>query len=182
MFPWKDQDDIETSEWLHTKEPYICHAVSNSILNKCTNDVAGARIYVMEYPDCESAKVIIQSQIEEVVVLGEGPNDLELKKESEEVQAGHILLEMAKVKVRYCKPNISSVSLDFLAKMSPTTTTSDEDCASSAVEVFEQERKKRKVAERRIAKEILMKEANYDAYKVDDNGKRKDFLSWEDYL
>jgi deoxycytidylate deaminase len=156
--------------------------VSNSILNKCTNDVAGARIYVMEYPDCESAKVIIQSRIEEVVVLGDAPKELELEKETEEVQAGHKLLEMAGVKVRYYKPNVASLSLDFVAKMSPTTTTSEDDSSSSVVEGFEQDRKKRKVAERCVAKETLFEEAHYDASKVDDNGKRKNFLSWQDYL
>lgn len=184
IFPWNDPEEDGSSEWLHTKEPYICHAISNSILNKCTNDVAGARIYVMEYPDCESAKVVIQSRIEEVVVLGDARQEVELEKETDEVQAGYKLLKMAGVKVRFCKPNVHSLSLDFVAKMSPTTTVAEVDDSSetSIVENFDQERKKRKVAERRVAKEILLEEAKYDSSKVDDNRKRKDLLSWQDYF
>ena len=168
-------------DWLHTKEPYICDAVANAILNKCTNDVAGARIYVTVFPDCESAKVIIQSRIEEVVVLGEVPKHLELEKETEEVQAGRKLLEMARVKVRYFSPTVSSLTLDFVAKMSPSTIVMDDDMPNDVADV-EQEKKKRKVSERCTAKQMLMEEANYDATKVDDNGKRKDVLCWEDYL
>ena len=136
IFPWDDgmENDKEV-DWLHTKAPYVCQAVTNAILNKCSNDVAGCRIYVMEYPDSESAKVIIQSGIREVVVLGEDrmPGEGSSIRESfestasfktnEDMQASQILLEMAGVTVRSCRPKFSSLTLDFFAKLSPETRT-----------------------------------------------------------
>ncbi len=173
VFPWKDKDD--SAEWLHTKDPYICHAVSNAILNKCTPDVAGARIYVMEYPNSESAKVIIQSGIVEVVVLGQ-----EEQLDDIELQAGQILLTMAGVQVRYCKPSISRLSLDFLAKLSPTTL--EEELWTNEDESVDKKEKQREWIQQQLAKEVLLEEANYDATLVIDNGKSQNFISWQDYL
>lgn len=39
--------------FLHTQNPYICHAEVNAILNKCSSDVAGCRMYVERFP-CKS--------------------------------------------------------------------------------------------------------------------------------
>ena len=173
MFPWNDD---QGTDWLHSKDPYICQSVSNAILNKCTSDVAGARIYVMEYPNSESAKVILQSGIQEVVVLGS--KDL-VNFEDINIQAGRILLDMAKVTVRFFQPNPSILCLDFVLKMSP--------CADPHSNMEQEERaieetERRESDKQRVAREALLEEANYDASTVHDNGKSKDFISWEDYL
>lgn len=131
VFPWGAKND--STNWLHTKDPYICDAVSNAILNKCTPDVAGARMYVMEYPNSESAKVIIQSGITQVIVLGEDKNQNDV-----EIQAGRILLSMAGVDVRHHIPSISSLSLDFGGTLSSTT--SNDDSWRSANEELERDK------------------------------------------
>ena len=38
--------------WLRTKEPYLCRAEINAILNKCSSDVVGGRMFVPNFP-CE---------------------------------------------------------------------------------------------------------------------------------
>ena len=55
--PWATKDDTiaagDTSvstPWLHTREPYVCHAEINAILNKCSNDVVGGRMFVPDFP------------------------------------------------------------------------------------------------------------------------------------
>ena len=174
VFPWRPKDD--STDWLHTKDPYICDAVSNAILNKCTPDVAGARIYVMEYPNSESAKVIIQSGIQQVIVLGTGQEN----QEEVEIQAGRILLSMAGVDVRYHTPSISSLLLDFVGTMTPRTPS--DDSLSSADEALERERIEREQKQTHLAKKLLLREVNYDASLVKDNGKSRNYISWQDYL
>ena len=173
MFPWRAKND--STDWLHTKDPYICDAVSNAILNKCTPDVAGTRIYVMEYPNSESAKVIIQSGIKKVIVLGEDKNQDDI-----EIQAGRILLSMAGVEVRYHTPSISSLLLDFVGTMAPITT--NEDSWTSADEGLEREKIELEQNQQQLAKELLLREADYDASLVKDNGKSPIYISWQDYL
>ena len=36
--------------YLHTQNPYVCHAEKNAILNKCSADLDGCRIYVERFP------------------------------------------------------------------------------------------------------------------------------------
>lgn len=44
--PW-----ISTGEaWLHSPNPFMVHAEVNAILNKCSDTVAGARMYVPNFP------------------------------------------------------------------------------------------------------------------------------------
>jgi deoxycytidylate deaminase len=58
--PWASKDDVndvgdameESLPFLHTREPYLCHAEINAILNKCSNDVVGGRMFVPDFP-CE---------------------------------------------------------------------------------------------------------------------------------
>lgn len=47
LLPWKFEAN---SPFLHTPSPYECHAEVNAILNKCSSDVAGARMYVAQFP------------------------------------------------------------------------------------------------------------------------------------
>lgn len=174
VFPWNNDT---SSEWLHTKDPYLCQSVMNAILNKCTHDVAGARIYVMEYPDSESAKVIIQSGIGEVVVLG---NDLVVDLDDVERKAAGRLFQLAQVKMRFYQPNVSELCLDFASKMDQNSvgqkaTTEDKSHVSSEQKPGESEKQ-------RVARAVLLEEANYDASKIEDNGRSKTFISWQDYL
>lgn len=47
------EDDTRGEEaWLNTKEPYLVHAEINAILNKCSADVVGGRMFVPNFP-CE---------------------------------------------------------------------------------------------------------------------------------
>ena len=174
VFPWSAKN--ESTNWLHTKDPYICDAVSNAILNKCTPDVAGARIYVMEYPNSESAKVIIQSGIKQVIILGEDKNQHDV-----EIQAGRILLSMADVDVRFHRPSISSLLLDFVGSMTPTTS-NDDSCTTSANDAVARKKIEQELNQQQLAKELLLKEANYDASLVKDNGMSRNYISWQDYL
>lgn len=174
VFPWNDNQGIN---WLHSKDPYICQSVSNAILNKCTSDVAGARIYVMEYPNSESAKMILQSGIQEVVVLG---SEDFVNFEDMEIQAGRILLDMANVTVRFFQPSPSKLCLDFVSKMSRDAEVPNSMTEQEKASIEETDR--RESEKQRVAREALLEEANYDASKAHDNGKRKDFISWEDYL
>lgn len=43
--PW-----AQGTHWLHTPSPYMCHAEVNAILNKCSDNVAGARMFVPHFP------------------------------------------------------------------------------------------------------------------------------------
>lgn len=56
LLPWQtalcggDVDETTAAPFLHTPSPYECHAEVNAILNKCSADVAGARMYVAHFP------------------------------------------------------------------------------------------------------------------------------------
>jgi dCMP deaminase len=174
VFPWREADN--KTELLHTKDPYVCHAVTNAILNKCSDNVAKCRVYVMVYPNSDSAKVIIQSRIEEVVILQ--TNDEKEDEDDIDTQASRILLGMAGVTVRYYKPSFSSVTLDFVSALTPTTwTPSEKETPEAMSECF-----KKEMDAKEEACKLLLKEANYDASKVEDNGKRTDYISWHDYF
>ena len=47
-----DNEQADDLPWLHTSKPYLCHAEINAILNKCSNDVVGGRMFVPDFP-CE---------------------------------------------------------------------------------------------------------------------------------
>ena len=182
VFPWKSSS--ETTD-LHSKNPYLCHAITNAICNKCSDEVTGCRLYVMAFPCSDCAKVIIQSRITEVVILqksGKEETDSPVQDRSTlEEQASRILLDMAGVKVRYFKPSMDSITLNFVSKMAPSTADTVElsaaaSCSScSGKSCCEDPSKK-------IARDLLLNEAKYDASKVEDNGKRKDSISWQDYF
>ena len=52
---------------METKYAYVCHAEMNAIMNKNSQSLHGATLYVTMYPCNECAKLIIQSGIREVV-------------------------------------------------------------------------------------------------------------------
>jgi dCMP deaminase len=48
--PWAPK----AAKWLHTPNPYMCHAEVNAILNRCSDSVADARMFVPHFP-CKSS-------------------------------------------------------------------------------------------------------------------------------
>lgn len=52
--PWMnsncDEDAATTTNPLHSPDPYMCHAEVNAILNKCSDNVAGATMYIPHFP------------------------------------------------------------------------------------------------------------------------------------
>ena len=95
------------SKWLHTKYPFVCHAETNAILNKCSADVKGATLYVALFPCNECAKLIIQAGIKEVVYTSDKYHDTEC------CRASRILFQMAGVKLRRHIPDVCNISIDF---------------------------------------------------------------------
>ena len=92
---------------LHTRDPFMCHAEVNAILNKCSADVAGSRMYVARFPCNECAKVIIQSKIREVVYLNDNYHD------TDSCRASRIMFEMAGVKTRQFRPETRAIEVDL---------------------------------------------------------------------
>lgn len=50
---------------------YFCHAELNAIANKNCESVKDCTIYVIQFPCCECAKILIQSGIKKVYFLNE---------------------------------------------------------------------------------------------------------------
>jgi hypothetical protein len=113
-----------------------------------------------------------------VVILQTEGGDETTKENSVDLQASRILLDMANVQVRYFKPSIASVSLDFVAQLEPSAVMEPESAPSND---DTDEYNSEKLSETR-ARELLLNEANYDASKVEDNGRRKSYISWQDYF
>ena len=188
---------------LHTQEPYVCHAINNAILNKCSD---GCRMYVMKFPCSDCAKQIIQERIQEVVVLQYHDDDEDEDEDEDantsshrhgtdnsddpedlDMQASRILLTMAGVSIRYCKPSQPRLVLNFLSALSPTTqdnhstetknhhiVTPTSTSLSSSSTISQEDIK------------LMIDEANYDPTKPvhpsSVKTKRMDYISWEDYF
>lgn len=129
----------------------------------------------MSFPGSDDAKVIIQSWIEEVVILQTGETT-DVEGTSFDEQASRILLDMANVRVRYYKPSRPSIKLDFSSKLSPNLPDESQDSPHNDVVYISTS------PEERRARQLLLKEAKYDASVVPDNGKRNDYMSWQDYF
>ena len=157
----------------------MCHAEVNAILNKCSADVAGSRMYVARFPCNECAKVIIQSRIQEVVYLEDGPDD------DDAYRAARIMFQMAGVSMRKYNATRSSITLDFgplvsgekdepkssSSKISDITKGGDGSgegpCASTAQAKY---------------RDLLMRDAKYDPTGPSVVPKRRGYLSWDDYF
>jgi deoxycytidylate deaminase len=50
LLPWTASSTTGDQCWLHSPHPYVCHAEVNAILNKCSDTVEGARLYVANFP------------------------------------------------------------------------------------------------------------------------------------
>ncbi len=194
IFPWKDfsegeDNDIEGAEnWLHSKKPYVCDAATNAVLNKGSQDLTGCRLYVTSFPTSDCVKVMIQSGIKELIILQKetavpeyGQNavrdgeSIDLMSTlsttgTEDELAGGVMLAMADIKVRYYRPPIPSVTLDFDMEIIPPVIPSPSAALPDQEEVQ--------------AAGILKEETDYDALSVGlgKNGGRKNYLSWDDYF
>jgi len=63
---WADEDD---NDLVHSKHTYVVHAEKNAIYNCMTHDMAGATMYVTQFPCNTCAQAIIQVGIERVIFL-----------------------------------------------------------------------------------------------------------------
>lgn len=168
-----DKDNsTEDIPWLHTYEPYLCTAISNAILNKCSDTVRGCTLYCMSFPSSDCSKLMVQSQIATVVVLGS-----ENEQTSPDLQASRILLDMAGVQVRYYQPNRELVTLNFSSPSSsavqeqPQTNNETKNATSNTNLVTDRERA------------ILKEEIDYDPLHSENGSKKRtDYLSWKDYF
>lgn len=66
-FPWGKN----TENPLDNKHMYVCHAELNAILSKNSADVKNGTMYVTLFPCNECTKLIIQSQIKEIIYLSD---------------------------------------------------------------------------------------------------------------
>ncbi|KAL9182020.1 hypothetical protein ACHAXT_012363 [Thalassiosira profunda] len=158
--PWATDDDVSEEEaaWLHTRDPYLCRATINAILNKCSADVVGGRMFVPNFPSNECAKFIIQSGIKEVVYVKDDDVD------SDSSRASRILFEVAGVRMTKAEPGVPSIKINFGSGASTRPTESKRD---------EEEMEK--------YLGLLQREAAIDPFQFQVQ-KRADYLSWDEYF
>jgi len=171
-FPKGCSDDIlpwaqEAEEKLHTKHPYECQAEVNAVLNKCSADVVGAKMYVGLFPCNESTKVIIQSGIREVVYLHDPKID------SDSYRASRIMLELAGVAFRQYLPTKQTIHLNFdptraLPFNNPTSIQDNSSKHNNDTHL--------------AIEQLLLREANYEITNFPVTSKRTNYLSWDDYF
>ena len=111
-FPWGCSDDAlpwarEADSWMDTKNPYVCHAEMNAIMNKNSASLEGCRIYTTLFPCNDCAKLIIQSRMTEVVYLSEG----QINKPP--FASSRRLLTLAGIGLSQHKPKVPRVVVDF---------------------------------------------------------------------
>lgn len=173
LLPWAPSSSLEScsnkkiGSILHTKDPYMCEAEINAILNKYSTDVSGSRLYVKNFPRNESAKMIIQSGISEIVYIKlEDPS-------SNPIKAAQIMFSMAGVKLRQYIPSRPSpvTPLNFTIYDTPSSTTK----SGQHQEVVNDEKNE-------SFRHLLIKEANFDPMNTARIQKRHDYLSWDDYF
>ncbi|KAL7551166.1 hypothetical protein ACHAWF_014361 [Thalassiosira exigua] len=161
--PSNSENDSETKEglgFLHTKNPYLCHAEINAILNKCSSDVEGGRMFVPNFPSNECAKFIIQSGIKEVIYVQDEYED------SDSSRASRILFEVSGVKMTKMKPSAGPLKITFgppSKNLTERNATQDEDEMAKNLGLLQRE------------DESL----NPFRFKVK---KRADYLSWDEYF
>ena len=54
-----------------SKYPFVCHAEMNAVMNKNQQDISQCVVYTTLFPCHECAKILIQSQISQVVYLSD---------------------------------------------------------------------------------------------------------------
>lgn len=102
-YPWtKDSADP-----LENKYAYVVHAEVNAVLNKNSIDVKGCSLYVALFPCNECAKIIIQSQIREVVYFSDKHAD------KFSTIASKRMLDSAKITYRQFVPKHKKIVIEF---------------------------------------------------------------------
>lgn len=104
-YPWTK----DSTNPLENKYAYVCHAEVNAILNKNSIDVKGCSLYVALFPCNECAKIIIQSQIKEVVFFSDKHAD------KPSTIASKRMLDSAKIVYRQFVPKHKKIVIDFEA-------------------------------------------------------------------
>jgi len=157
------EDDIKEEElaWLHTREPYLCNAEINAILNKCSSDVVGGRMFVPNFPSNECAKFIIQSGIQEIVFVKDDNAD------SDSSRASRILFELSGVKVTKIKPSIPSIKINF-------GTSASKPSKSNKKSIQNEDEMEKYLG-------LMQREASIDPFKFKVK-KRADYLTWDEYF
>jgi dCMP deaminase len=189
VLPWannsmKSGSFEATTPWLHTKTPFMVHAEVNAILNKCSNDCNGARLYTQHFPCNECAKVIIQSRIVEIIYVHEtrcgsdtdSPSVIS-KTDDDSLRASRILLTMANVRMRQYKPKCQQLHLNFYDALDV------KECkiVREKLEV-EKERECTTNVECSVThRDLLWNEAKFDILSRV-LMKRQDYLTWDDYF
>lgn len=102
-FPWAREADNP----LETKYPYVVHAEANAVLNRNTQSLKGATLYVGLFPCNECTKLLIQSGVEEVVFMSDKYHH------TVSMTASRKMLDAAGVKYRQFVPAMESLVLDF---------------------------------------------------------------------
>jgi dCMP deaminase len=178
VLPWADAN-TESTPWLHTKTPFLVHAEVNAILNKCSHDCAGARLFTQYFPCNECAKVIIQSRITEVVYVHEtrcGPNRIS-KTNDDSLRASRILLSMANVRLRQYMPKCQHLHLKF----HDTLDSNDCKLVRETLKTKEEQRYTSPSECNLMHRDLLWKEAKLDITSSV-SMKRQDYLAWDDYF
>ncbi|KAL7541572.1 hypothetical protein ACHAXR_011913 [Thalassiosira sp. AJA248-18] len=180
--PWAsnstDVEGVEEEElaWLHTREPYLCPAEINAILNKCSTDVVGGRMFVPNFPLLKSifmitnlkanecAKFIIQSGIKELIYAKDDDVD------SDSSRASRILFEVSGVKMTMMKPSVTSIKINFGTGSSSS---------SKSIESNKREQQNEDEMEKYLG--LMQREASMDPFKFKVK-KRTNYLSWDEYF
>ena len=161
-------DDSNKLPWLETRDPFMTHAAINAILNRCSENVEGGRMYVPNFPSNECAKFIIQSGIKEVVYVKDDDED------SDSSRASRILFEVAGVKMTKIKPTVPYIRINF-----ESSTNADRDVSHSKGKATENDSIDEEEMEKYLG--LLQREGGIDPFKFNVR-KRSDYLSWDDYF
>jgi dCMP deaminase len=171
--------------WLQSSSPYVVRAEVNAILNKIRNDVTGCRLYTNSFPCHESAKVIIQSGIKEVIYWHNGDeNEEAISNQVQDTLVSHratrIMFGLAGVRTRrYVAPVSQRITtllfggaVGYQGPSDPQHSQTEGAVTSAAREapVPEEHRK------------LLLREAGYDPMHFPTTGKRSSYLAWDDYF
>lgn len=162
-----DDDGSSNLPWLETRNPYLCHAEINAILNKCSDNVVGGRMFVPNFPGNECAKFIIQSGINEIVYVKD------IDEDSDSSRASRILFEVAGVKMTKIKPSIPSIRINFAPNNIDKGLSNNGDEANGKDKIDEDEMEK--------YLGLMQREGGIDPFKFKVR-KRSDYLSWDDYF
>lgn len=176
--PWASSANFtdateEEIEWLHTREPYLCNAEINAILNKCSSDVDGGRMFVGNFPSNECAKFIIQAGIQEIIYVKDDDPD------SDSSRASRILFEVAGVKMQKIEPSSTSIKINFGTSAASSTDGDRGDRKTDDSSNNSKAKQNEDEMEKYLG--LLQREANIDPFQFKVK-KRSDHLSWDEYF